>query len=1422
MSQISGCLTSSCQCSVGTSCSGQSFGTSTKLLYTPTQAKGKLPEPWRLEWARQHQPSPGLEEFLQFLQREMNIREEAGFCSKRPTAQERGSPPTVSALAVSQSRVSPAPASVWTCAACTKYKHGLNKCFAYQRMSVEERWAVVRRAGLCYQCLGPHLVRQCKSRSCTVCGAAHHTSLHAAPAAALPAVPARVAAPPAASGHAAAAPQAHAHASALPAAPAPGAGMDPPAGKQPVYDVRQTWQPGYRWQHCSAAVSADCVGNDMHGQVCYNQTVLVDAVGPLGTKQVRVMIDGGSDSSFIRASVAEELGLAVLGQGTFACIGFPERVEEARTYDQVKVTLRSRHTGEGKELQFWKSDRLCAPVNDRKPDFLSLPSGVKLADDYQGGPVDLLIGLDQMYHVVLWNHVQVSPALRLIETIFGHVLHGAAPSQQQPARRHVYRCQTVEQMWTLDAVGVAQDEVSTCKPNFEEPTWVPAANRYEMSLLWKSDRRPVANLAVAESRTRRMTEKLTAEEFDEYDSHLANLRKTGVIEDAPIAEDRESAFYLPHHGVHRNGKLRVVYDGSAVDGSGYSLNSYLESGENLLSRVPAVLLYFRRGPVACQTDIQAAFHQILVRLEDRPYLQFFWLDRVLRFQRVPFGLKCSPYMLLQTVNTHLRYQSAEQDLCDKVRSGLYMDDICLTFSSKDEACRAMEKTRVIFQEAGMSLHKTRVTGDVCEDAPVLGLMWSTTRDELAVVVPESTCPVTKSQLLSALSRPFDPLGVLVPWIIRGKVLFQETWRTMPPGVWEERLPEALQAEVRAWWASARQLIWFPRPCTMTLSEEATYHVFCDASAVAFCAAVYAVQGGEAKLLIARSRLAPLSTQLTIPRLELMGALIGARLMDFVRKSLNMSSPTVYFWTDSMDVIYWISCGRPRKLFVENRVSAILQLSRADQWRHVRGEENPADLGTRGMSLESLAKSAMWWHGPKFIVDGVDTVDVLPVPAEPSADAIQELKPTKTGESRRVEACTVSRDSERPPTVSLFDVTECSSLKQAVNRYAWVLRFVDNARRPRAERVDSSQLTTEERRRALRLLIGEAQERHFGLELEALRACQPLPGTRVTLAVAAAEYMVRRRAVRRVVDTCTRCRRYRGLPYRSPEGALPTFRTQPARPFSKVGVDFMGPLYVDGHQKKVWILLITCATSRAVHLELVRSQASSDLIIALRRFFALRGTPILVYSDNARTFHALTGHLPHSVTWKFIPESAPWWGGYWERLVGVTKKALRITLHLCHLSFEELSVTLYELAFAINLRPLTQDDGENVLTPAHFLFGVTAINGVLCPSLNESPITRAWRHRRRVCDHLNRRWISEYLSALRCWSTSPRGRPSRVPGVGDVVLARDEGPRGGWPLARVAELLRGPDGQARAAVIVLRGRNTRRPVNKLYALEAAGE
>ena len=327
------------------------------------------------------------------------------------------------------------------------------------------------------------------------------------------------------------------------------------------------------------------------------------------------------------------------------------------------------------------------------------------------------------------------------------------------------------------------------------------------------------------------------------------------------------------------------------------------------------------------------------------------------------------------------------------------------------------------------------------------------------------------------------------------------------------------------------------------------------------------------------------------------------------------------------------------------------------------------------------------------------------------------------------------------------------------------------------------------------------------------------GARSTLAILSAEYLIRRRSVLRVVNTCRRCRRYRGMSYRSADGGLPSFRVEPSRAFAKVGLDFFGPL-ITSAGSKVWVLLITCATSRAVHLELVRSQHTDEVKLALRRFFAIRGTPSLILSDNARTFHALLGHVPRTVKWRFIPEAAPWWGGFWERMVGVTKKCLKITLHLCSLSHDELAATLYELAFHLNMRPLTAVDSE-LLTPAHLLFGVTSIRGVLSPSsVYCDQVVRAWRHQRRVSEHLIRRWTAEYTAALRCWSTSPRGRPSRTPAVGDVVLVHGEGPRGRWPLARITALIHGTDGRPRAAHIQMKGIATRRPLSKLFHLEAA--
>ena len=1020
-------------------------------------------------------------------------------------------------------------------------------------------------------------------------------------------------------------------------------------------------------------------------------------------------------------------------------------------------------------------------------------------------------------------------------------------------------------MWDLDTVGVAAEDVTVKEPPV--PTWSVSENRYEMGLLWKSDLRPVSNLMVAEARTERMTQKLTDEQFQEYDKHMSKLLEDSILECAPSSP---SEFILPHRGLHRNGKLRVVFDGSAPDGTGTSLNSYLEPEENLLRRLPAVLLNFRSGAVGCQTDIRAAFHQITLSEEDRQFVQLLWAGQRLRFRRVPFGLTCSPYMLLCTIAEHVRqYLHAEPVLLQKVQDSIYMDDMCPAFSTRAEADSGLKRMSDVFREASMDLHKTRMSGDDHDDEKVLGLLWSTRSDSLAVIVPQVECPTNRAELLSTVCKPFDPLGVVTPWLIWGKALFQRTWQDVGSS-WDSPLSDELQAEVRLWWSSSPKVIWFPRftGAVECDSDGPVFHVFCDASRTAYCTAVYMVQGGESALVMSKSRLAPLSPHLTIPRLELMAAVIGARLMDFIKNALHLGSATVTYWSDSTDVLHWLNRKKPLKMFVENRVKTVLQLTTADQWRYVRGSENPADLGTRGISLSSLIDSSKWWKGPPFIM----SPSVCDVPlaslAPPSTESEAE---TRTAPVRQVAAVSCDRRSDPEITVGPFDVTQCSHLKQAVNCTAWIRRFAYNARHQPSERRTGA-LAPDERREALMFWIRVSQSNAYTPKLEALRVGAPLPvdsrlvkvrpqlnadgvleavtrthepaliilpefahittlvvddahrrsfhqGTRTTLALLSGEYSVRRRTVHRVVSTCYRCRRYRGAPFKSADGALPLFRTELSRPFTRVGVDFFGPMYVEGGDK-VWILLITCASSRAVHLELCKTQNVADIKLALRRFFALRGTPSLVVSDNARTFHALLGHLPQCVTWRFIPEAAPWWGGFWERLVGVTKKSLRITLHQCHLSFAELAVTLYELALHLNFRPLTPGDNGDLLTPAHLLFGVTSIRGVLSPSSQElDSLDRRWRHQRLVSEHLVRRWTTEYLQTLRTWSVSPRGRPVRLPNVGEVVLVHAEGPRGRWPLARVISLLAGPDGRSRAAIVQIRGRRTRRPISKLFRLEA---
>ena len=118
----------------------------------------------------------------------------------------------------------------------------------------------------------------------------------------------------------------------------------------------------------------------------------------------------------------------------------------------------------------------------------------------------------------------------------------------------------------------------------------------------------------------------------------------------------------------------------------------------------------------------------------------------------------------------------------------------------------------------------------------------------------------------------------------------------------------------------------------------------------------------------------------------------------------------------------------------------------------------------------------------------------------------------------------------------------------------------------------------------------------------------------------------RSTVRQTLRNCLICRHYQTKPFGQQMAPLPEDRIKPAPPFTNVGLDFAGPLYLKDSDEKVYICLFTCAVTRAVHLELVCDMTTERFLLALRRMIARRGMCSIIWSDNAKTFKAATAML----------------------------------------------------------------------------------------------------------------------------------------------------------------------------------------------------
>ncbi|XP_055715181.1 uncharacterized protein LOC129809399 [Phlebotomus papatasi] len=651
-------------------------------------------------------------------------------------------------------------------------------------------------------------------------------------------------------------------------------------------------------------------------------------------------------------------------------------------------------------------------------DKIPIPSDISLADPtwYVPQPIDLIISNE------FYNDIYTSKILRLgqgfpvlKESCFGWVISGPHTSSS-PTDQIAYVGTTLasidsslKKFWEVEEVSsdhLKTPDHETVENIFQETTTRDGSGLYIVHIPFRpSVTRLHNNLPNATKQFLLLEKRLSnkPEIKTQYHAAMQENFDLNFFEKVPPEEINSTSYYMPHHAVIKESpvgtKLRIVKNASSKSQTGLSLNDVAMMGPIVQPDIATILLRFREHPYAFCCDIQKMYPQVLLHPPHRDYHRILWRYSPsepishYRARGVCFGVTTSSYLATRVLIDLAEKEQVQFPLAAKaLKQNFYVDDCLISFPSIPEAKECRLQLTELHASAGMTLAKWCVNDpqitdhsdqrESCDIFPekskALGMIWLPQDDQFTFKLTKDFSKAnTKREVLAAIAYLYDPLGLISPVIVVGKLILQEIWKAQIP--WDQPMSSEI---ITKWKQFAEGLssihsLHVPRSVSEFKSPKSReLHVFCDSSSFAYGAVAYVVTENEtgerkAQLSMAESRIAP-TESITIPKLELCATVLGARLIKKIQESLSFNE---YFpWTDSTIVLGQIRSKRVKfDVFTAHRISEIHKLTDSSKWQHVPGGSNPADIVSRG-NAEDWPEDP---YGVTFIASNIANESQLP-------------------------------------------------------------------------------------------------------------------------------------------------------------------------------------------------------------------------------------------------------------------------------------------------------------------------------------------------------------------------------------------------------------------------------------------------------------